>query len=196
MSYRDGEDIDVIFLTESGTAASRKVSQLSLHKWFGRGSFCTDTSCFCKFRGISPPLSASFMDFMAKSQRIWGLNWGFWFYMLNCKINGTVHIFVLKKSYLSPRCPKLHHIYVCLLTKSACGFCCLALKKAGHRGKILLSKGQQGCRPLFMHLLVNYTMVIIGWLSFVPIGDNSKAVFLSKQIICDNSGVGLFAVNI
>ena len=28
-------------------------------------------------------------------------------YMLNCKINGTVHIFFLKKSYLSPRCPKL-----------------------------------------------------------------------------------------
>ena len=27
--------------------------------------------------------------------------------MSNCKINGTVHIFFLKKSYLSPRCPKL-----------------------------------------------------------------------------------------
>ena len=45
-------------------------------------------------------------------------------------------------------------------------------------------------------------MFIIGehyLLSFVPIGGNSKAniaVFLPKQIICDNSGVGLFAVNI
>ena len=28
-------------------------------------------------------------------------------YMLNCKINGTVNIFFLKKSYLSPRRPKL-----------------------------------------------------------------------------------------
>ena len=32
-------------------------------------------------------------------------------YMLNCKINGTVHIFFLKKSYLSPRCPKLSHFF-------------------------------------------------------------------------------------
>ena len=31
--------------------------------------------------------------------------------MLNCKINGTVHIFFLKKSYLSPRCPKLPHFF-------------------------------------------------------------------------------------
>ena len=31
--------------------------------------------------------------------------------MLNCKINGTVHIFFLKKSYLSPRCPKLAHFF-------------------------------------------------------------------------------------
>ena len=31
--------------------------------------------------------------------------------MLNCKINGTVHIFFLKKSYLSPRCPKLSHFF-------------------------------------------------------------------------------------
>ena len=30
---------------------------------------------------------------------------------LNCKINGTVHIFFLKKSYLSPRCPKLSHFF-------------------------------------------------------------------------------------
>ena len=27
--------------------------------------------------------------------------------MINCTISGTVHIFFLKKSYLSPRCPKL-----------------------------------------------------------------------------------------
>ena len=32
-------------------------------------------------------------------------------YMLNCKINGTVHIFFLKKSYLSTRCPKLPHFF-------------------------------------------------------------------------------------
>ena len=32
-------------------------------------------------------------------------------HMLNCKINGTVHIFFLKKSYLSPRCPKLSHFF-------------------------------------------------------------------------------------
>ena len=32
-------------------------------------------------------------------------------HMLNCKINGTVHIFFLKKSYLSPRCPKLPHFF-------------------------------------------------------------------------------------
>ena len=31
--------------------------------------------------------------------------------MSNCKINGTVHIFFLKKSYLSPRCPKLSHFF-------------------------------------------------------------------------------------
>ena len=32
-------------------------------------------------------------------------------YKSNCKINGTVHIFFLKKSYLSPRCPKLSHFF-------------------------------------------------------------------------------------
>ena len=32
-------------------------------------------------------------------------------HMLNCKINGTVHIFFLKKSYLSPRCPKLPNFF-------------------------------------------------------------------------------------
>ena len=32
-------------------------------------------------------------------------------YMINCTINGTVHIFFLKKSYLSPRCPKLHNFF-------------------------------------------------------------------------------------
>ena len=32
-------------------------------------------------------------------------------HMLNCKINGTVHIFFLKKSYLSPRCPKLPQFF-------------------------------------------------------------------------------------
>ena len=32
-------------------------------------------------------------------------------YMLNCKINGTVHIFFLKKSYLSLRCPKLPNFF-------------------------------------------------------------------------------------
>ena len=31
--------------------------------------------------------------------------------MLNCKINGTVHIFFLKKSYLSPRWTKLPQIF-------------------------------------------------------------------------------------
>ena len=31
--------------------------------------------------------------------------------MINCTINGTVHIFFLKKSYLSPRCPKLHNFF-------------------------------------------------------------------------------------
>ena len=167
MSYRDGEDIDVIFLTESGTAASRKVSQLSLHKWFGRGSFCTDTSCFCKFRGISPPLSWSFMDFMAKSQRIWGLNWGFWFYMSVC--SQRVHV----------------------------GSVVLLWRRQVTGTKYYCQKGNRGADHfLCTYLIVNYTMVIIGWLSFVPIGGNSKAVFLSKQIICDNSGVGLFAVNI
>ena len=32
-------------------------------------------------------------------------------YMLNCKINGTVHIFFLKKSYLSPRWTKLPQFF-------------------------------------------------------------------------------------
>ena len=32
-------------------------------------------------------------------------------HLLNCKINGTVHIFFLKKSYLSPRCPKLPNFF-------------------------------------------------------------------------------------
>ena len=32
-------------------------------------------------------------------------------YMLNCKINGTVHIFFLKRSYLSLRCPKLPNFF-------------------------------------------------------------------------------------
>ena len=38
------------------------------------------------------------------------IKWSFGFsdvYMINCTISGTVHIFFLKKSYLSPRCPKL-----------------------------------------------------------------------------------------
>ena len=30
---------------------------------------------------------------------------------INCTISGTVHIFFLKKSYLSPRCPKLHNFF-------------------------------------------------------------------------------------
>ena len=30
---------------------------------------------------------------------------------LNCTINGTVHIFFLKKSYLSPHCPKLLNFF-------------------------------------------------------------------------------------
>merc|ERR1712018_497388 len=29
------------------------------------------------------------------------------YHMINCTISRTVHIFFLKKSYLSPRCPKL-----------------------------------------------------------------------------------------
>ena len=116
--------------------------------------------------GVSPLLCQGPL-WMAKRQRIWGLNWGFWFYMSVC--SQRVHV----------------------------GSVVLLWRRQVTGAKYYCQKGNRGADHfLCTYLIVNYTMVIIGWLSFVPIVGNSKAVFLSKQIICDNSGVGLFAVNI
>ena len=59
----------------------------------------------------NPPKRTLFLVKMTRNGVFWLFSPAGWLHMINCTINPTVHIFFLKKSYLSPRCPKLHNFF-------------------------------------------------------------------------------------
>ena len=93
----------------AGLPAVHKVAQHHLHLWLGHHHLHQHLHHLCLWQdhhGLWLGHHKHGFPTGGWRESEW-FTWILAVHMLNCKINGTVHIFFLKKSYLSPRCPKL-----------------------------------------------------------------------------------------
>ena len=115
--------------------------------------------------------------------------------MLNCKINGTDHIFFLKKSYLSPRWTKLPHFFSRGVFPSyfhvISDFCHVwgplmaKIEKMCQKSAFLVVPSHRGLRYDFLRKKI-WTVPLILQFDIFSLPDPLTHFFLVLVLICQN----------